>query len=483
MKQSELTFQLMVESVPNAIVLVNAQGKIAYLNSQSEKLFGYLRNELIGKPVEALIPERFRANHPAYRKQFHENPVVRPMGEGRDLFAQHKNGVEIPIEIGITPIVTVEGTLVLASIIDITERKKAEERFRRLINSAPNAIILINSTGIITLVNDQAKKLFDYQDVEMLGQRLEMLIPDRYKNDHESFRSTFFAKPQARAMGTGRDLYALRRGGIEIPVEIGLSPMDTDEGPMVLASIIDITQRKIFEKTVQRQAELEIKNKELEQFAYVASHDLQEPIKTVTNYIQILQEEYSDKLDQDAKKFLNIIHRASSRMSSLVKGLLEFSRLGRDCKLIQAHIADILNDSLADLEDTIKNTRAVIHIGSLPKLNVYDTEIRRLFQNLASNAIKFKKQDVPPEINIDARQVGDQWEFCISDNGIGIESKHYDRIFQIFQRLHNTGTYEGHGIGLANCRKIVELHGGKIWVKSVPGKGSAFYFTISNLKL
>ena len=482
-KHSELTFQLIVESVPNAIVLVNNEGKIAYINSQSEKLFGYSRTALIGKPVETLIPSRFREKHPSYRKHFHESPIVRPMGKGRELFALHQNGTEIPIEIGLNPVVTTEGTLVLASIIDITERKKAEARFRMLVNSAPNAIILVNGNGIITLVNHQATELFAYTEAEMIGQKLEMLIPARYAHNHEMFRTTFFSKPQARAMGTGRDLYGLRKDGIEVPVEIGLSPLETDEGPMVLASIIDITERKTHQQTAQRQTELEIKNKELEQFAYIASHDLQEPLKTVSNYIQLLEEDYNDTLDDTARKYLRSIHKATSRMSSLIKTLLDFSQVGRNRKLAFADCGEIIEDVLSDLANSIKTTGAKVHIEHMPSLNVYEAEMGLLFQNLISNAIKFRKTSTVPEITISCLPIADVWQFAVSDNGIGIEAKHFERIFQIFQRLHNTTIYEGHGIGLPNCKKIVELHGGRIWVDSIPGSGSTFYFTISNLKL
>jgi PAS domain S-box-containing protein len=405
------------------------------------------------------------------------------MGKGRELFAQHKDGSQIPVEIGINPIVTIEGTLVLASVIDITERKKAEARFRMLVNSAPNAIILVNGNGIITLVNHQATELFAYAEAEMIGQKLEMLIPARYAHNHEIFRTTFFAKPQARAMGTGRDLYALRKDGIEVPVEIGLSPLETDEGAMVLASIIDITERKTHQQTVQRQTELEIKNKELEQFAYIASHDLQEPLKTVSNYIRALEEDYNDTLDDTARKYLRSIHKATDRMSSLIKTLLDFSQVGRDRKLVFADCGEIIEDVLSDLANTIKTTGAKVHVEHMPSLNVYVAEMGLLFQNLISNAIKFRKTSIEPEITISCLPIADVWQFTVTDNGIGIEPKYYDRIFQLFQRLHNSGDYEGHGIGLANCKKIVELHGGRIWVESVPGQGSIFHFTISNLKL
>ncbi len=483
MKLSELTFQLMVESTPNAILLVNKEGKIVYINAQTEKLFGYLKAELIGQIVEELIPSRYRSRHPDFRNSFFDSPLVRPMGAGRDLFGLKKNGAEFPIEIGLNPVPTADGTLVLASIIDITERKKAEERFRLVVESAPNAMILVNREGKISLVNDQTEKLFGYNREDLIGQKLEILLPNRFRNEHPDHRARFFSEPSVRSMGAGRDLFALRKDGTEIQVEIGLNPIETDEGPMVLASIIDITERKIQELTIIRKNELEAKNKELEQFAYLASHDLQEPLRTVSNYIQILREDYVKTLDDIAHGHLKTIDLATKRMSALVKALLMYSRIGRDRKLVYVDCNVLIEEVLADLESLILQTETKIILNSLPSLKVYEVEFRQLLQNLIANAIKFKNRDVSPEIRIRSQQEGDLWQFSIQDNGIGIDSKHFDRIFYIFQRLHLESEYEGYGIGLANCKKIVELHGGKIWIESTPKLGSTFHFTIPNLTI
>ncbi|MBM9577238.1 PAS domain S-box protein [Leptospira sp. 201903070] len=483
MKLSELTFQMMVESTPNAILLVNKEGKIVFINGQTEKLFGYQRTELIGQIVEELIPHRYRNRHPDFRNSFFHSPQVRPMGAGRDLFGLKKNGTEFPIEIGLNPVATADGTLVLASIIDITERKKAEQRFRLVVESAPNAMVLVNQEGKISLVNEQAEKLFGSQRQELIGQKLEILLPERFRAEHPDHRKRFFSEPSVRSMGVGRELFALRKDGTEIQVEIGLNPIDTDEGLMVLASIIDITERKIQEMTLIRKNELEVKNKELEQFAYLASHDLQEPLRTVSNYIQILQEDYAKTLDATAHDHLKTIDFATKRMSALVRALLMYSRIGRDRKLIEVDCNLLFEEVRSDLESLILQTGTKIVKDRLPSLRVYEVEFRQLLQNLIANAIKFAKKNTTPEIRIRAFQEGELWQFSIQDNGIGIDSKYFDRIFFIFQRLHRDSEYEGHGIGLANCKKIVELHGGTIWIESTPNLGSTFYFTIPNLRI
>ncbi len=481
-KLTELTFQLLVESTPNSIVLVNKDGNIVYLNSQTEKLFGYQRSELIGQPVEILIPNRFREHHPGFIATFFSMPSVRAMGAGRELYALKQDGTEFPIEIGLNPVITVDGSLVLASIIDITERKKAHERFRLVVDSAPNAMVLINDQGTITLVNKETQHLFGYTDKELVGSKVEMLIPHRFKKHHPTSRNLFFNKPQNRSMGIGRDLFAQRKDGREIPVEIGLNPIETEKGTMVLASIIDITQRKIQEETIKKQSELEVKNRELEQFAFIASHDLQEPLRTVSNYARILEEDYIDNLDEAALKYLQTIQRATNRMSTLVKGLLNFSRVGRDKKLAEVNCSKVVEDTLVDLYSAIKESQAKVEVGELPILQAYETQLHQLFQNLISNALKFRNTSTPPIIKITSEKIHDKWRFSIEDNGIGIAEKDFDRIFQIYQRLHKQSQYDGYGLGLPNCKKIAELHGGEIWVESILGKGTTFYFTISDLR-
>lgn len=481
-KKAEERLRLVVESAPNAMVLVNHDGIITLVNKQTEILFGYDRPELIGKKIETLLPERFADHHPKHRNRFFKTPLTRSMGAGLDLFARKKNGSEVQVEIGLNPIETVDGQLVLASIVDISDRKKAEERFRLVVESAPNAMILVNHEGVITLVNKQTEALFGYARNELVGKKLEILIPERFSG-HSTHRDAFFQKPLTRAMGIGRDLFAKRKNGTEVQVEIGLNPIETPEGQLVLASIIDITERKMQEITMKKQVELEIKNKELEQFAYVASHDLQEPLRTVSNYMQIFEEDYLEQLDDNAMKYIRSVKNATKRMSLLVKALLDFARLGRDKRLVYVDCNKLISNVLSDLQTMIKTSNAVIIVDNLPCLNLYEIEIGQLFQNLITNAIKFQKKNNTPEVHISSTQIDEKWQFSVNDNGIGISPTHFGRIFEIFQRLHAGSEYEGNGIGLANCKKIIELHQGEIWVESTLGKGTSFNFTIPHLTL
>ncbi|WP_020405825.1 methyl-accepting chemotaxis protein [Hahella ganghwensis] len=233
-----------VEFSPNAIVLIDNSGQILLVNAQTESLFGYSREDLLGKTIETLVPQRYRDNHPHHRHTFFSTPSRRAMGAGRDLFGLHKDGSEVPIEIGLTPIQSGGKSLALASIIDITARKKAEKQFRQVVESVPNALVQVNSTGTITMVNSQTEKVFGYPREELIGFPISMLIPERFRENHSSYIAVYLSNPQARIMGSGRDLYGRRRDGSEFPVEIGLNPMETGDGLLVLASVLDISVRK-----------------------------------------------------------------------------------------------------------------------------------------------------------------------------------------------------------------------------------------------
>ena len=381
----------------------------------------------------------------------------------------------------ITILVVFETTSVLNQVDQIKEIVK--ENFRSVVESAPNALIISDVKGNIALVNNQAKKLFGYKDEEMLGQKLELIVPERFRAAHAEKQPNYFKNPKARSFGGELDLYAKRKNGTEFPIEINITPIITKEGTVALASIIDITERKQNEEIIKKQLEeLQSKNQELEQFNYISSHDLQEPLRTVLNYVQMLEEDYPE-LDEDIKNHHNAIKDAVARMSMVVKSLLEFGRLGKQKALVITDVKKVINDVLADLNRLIEASGAKVEVVcDLPHIMAYETQLRQLFQNLIINAIKFRKENIIPQISICAGSIKGYYEFSVTDNGIGINPKHHEKIFHIFQRLNKDDEYEGHGIGLANVKKIVEMHGGKIWVESVPGKGSTFKFTILNFK-
>ncbi|GAA4457641.1 hypothetical protein GCM10023189_28700 [Nibrella saemangeumensis] len=224
--------------------------------------------------------------------------------------------------------------------------------------------------------------------------------------------------------------------------------------------------------------ELSRSNRELQQFAYVASHDLQSPLKTIENYLSLLDVKYGDGMDDNARKLVGVSAAAAGRMRVLIKDLLDFSRVGSVTEFVPVDLNKVIEEIREDLHDELQSSGAQLHIGPLPILNGHQTDLKQLFQNLISNGIKYRRKNVPPQISLQVKEQADYYLFSIKDNGIGIDKQYYDRIFEIFQRLHNRNDYSGTGIGLATCKKVIDIYGGKIWIDSVVGEGSTFYFII-----
>jgi PAS domain S-box-containing protein len=478
-KIAEEKFRLAVEACPSGMIMTNAAGKIVMVNAEAERLFGYQREELIGQPIEMLVPESVRSLHGAHRSSFVARPEARRMGVGRDLYGVRKDGTQIPIEIGLNPIRTREGLLVLSAIADITERKLAEERFRIAVEASPSGMIMTDGSGKMLLVNAEAERLFGYRRDELLGRSIDMLVPAAIRPSHAGLRSGFSERPEARRMGAGRDLHGVRKDGSEIPIEIGLNPIRTSEGLLVLSAIADVSERKrTSEVLARRSEELQRSNAELEQFAYVASHDLQEPLRMVASYTELLGERYKGKLDERADKYISYAIDGAKRMQQLVKDLLAFSRVGTQGTAFKPTDSEIVVKSVLDvLKVAIAESGAEICCGDLPPVTADEVQLGQLFQNLIGNALKFRS-DRSPRIDVGATHKAGEWIFHVKDNGIGIDRQYAERIFQMFQRLHERSKYDGSGIGLAIAKKIAERHGGRIWFESEPGEGTTFFFTL-----
>lgn len=468
-------FKLAVEASPTGMIMINRAGEIELLNSQIIKMFGYEKHELMGKKIEILVPERFRTKHPEHRLVFFENPKARLMGAGRDLFGQRKDGTEFPVEIGLNPLITEDGSFVLASVVDITERKKEQEKFRLAIESTPAGILMVNKMGEIELANRQVLKMFNYKKEDLIGQKIEALVPERFRTNHPKYRMAYFMKPQTRAMGTGRDLYGLRSDGTEFPVEIGLNPLKTESGVFVLASVIDITERKFSEQIIKKS------NAELERFAYIVSHDLKAPLRGIATISEWIIEEYKQKLDSKGKNYLELLDNRVKKLQALIDGILEYSRIGH----IQSESVRInLNKLIEEIKEVLMPPKYIkIKVQQdLPVIYAEKTHIYQIFQNLISNAIIYndKKQGL---IEIGVCEYSKEWRFFIKDNGIGIDEQYQDKVFELFQTLQSKEKYSSTGVGLSLVKKILELYGGKIWFKSIVGQETTFYFTLNKEKV
>jgi PAS domain S-box-containing protein len=352
-----------------------------------------------------------------------------------------------------------------------------EEVFRLVFEAAPNGIVVVDDQGRVVLVNLQAERMFGYTREEFLRLRIEDLVPERFQTAHGNHRESFMGAPNHRAMGIGRDLYGRRRDGTEFPVEVGLTPVTTNQGQLVVSSVVDTTERTRTENQLRRYAaELERSNSELRNFAHVASHDLQEPLRKISAFGERLSQHSSAALDEKGIDYLQRITDASRRMQGLIVDLLAFSRVTlQQVPCEEVALDDLFRAVLEDLEISVAESGAQVEIPvPLPSIEADPSQMRQLFQNLLSNALKFHRPGETPHVTVTPS--GDERSIRLEfrDRGIGFEPKHAERIFGIFQRLHGLNAYPGTGVGLAICRKIVELHHGTITALGEPGAGATF---------
>jgi len=626
MLQSEARYRGLLEAAPDAMVVVNPTGEIVLLNVQAENQFGYSRDELIGQKVRNIIPQGFAERLIADGTRSAAEALAQQIGTGIELVGRRKDGSEFPLEIMLSPLESAEGILVTAAIRDISVRKSAEKhlvgmeerrrlgenalreseeryrllldgvqnyaifmmdtrgqilswnagaerikgysadqiigrnfscffppaeiergrpeeilsmtaasgrheeqgmrvrkdgsrflanvvftalrdaagnlrgfsefshdlseskeseaRYRGLLEAAPDAMVVVNQAGEIVLLNLQAETQFGYRRDELLGQKVKNIIPEGFAERIIADGTRSAAEALAQQIGAGIELVGRRKDGSEFPIEIMLSPLESAEGTLVTAAIRDITERKESDEHLAKTVEeLKRSNDDLQQFAYVSSHDLQEPLRMVSSYTQLLAKRYKGRLDSDADEFITFAVDGCKRMQGLIQDLLAYSRAGtNERKLREVPSENALQKALINLRAAIKQSGAVVTHDALPAVTTDETQLTQVFQNLVGNAIKYRRAEEPRVHVSAARNDCNEWTFSVRDNGLGIDSQYFERIFVLFQRLHGRDEFEGTGIGLAVCKRIVERMGGKIWVESQPEKGSTFYFALPDIE-
>jgi len=487
LKRSELHFRTLIDNISEIITVLDSDGRIIYQSSSIELVLGYSMEETIGKLCfEFVNPDDISM----FLKVFKD--IIKKPGASRTIEYRfrHKNGSWRILEFTGRTFIEDSGSIsIIATSRDVTERKHQEKALikaqaeaaaaktaKETIESMMDPVVITDLLGNITQFNNAFTDLLGYNS-EMIGECptkivIEKDAPKVQKGIKECISTGFVKNFECTAMSKNKK---------EILVLFNISLLkNSADNPIGLILVArDITERKEAEQKLRETLkDLERSNADLEQFAYVASHDLQEPLRMVASFLQLLERRYKKKIDEDADEFIAYAVDGANRMQQMINDLLQYSRVGTRGKPFEQTDSKIALDfAIRNLSVAIKENDVVITHDALPIIMADSTQLIQLFQNLIGNAIKFRR-DEPPKIHVSSKRKGNEWIFSVKDNGIGIESKYFDRIFLIFQSLHNKISYPGSGIGLSICKKIVERHGGRIWVESQPGKGSTFYFSI-----
>jgi len=459
--------EFLLNAFPTGVIICDSDGLIIQVNNDLCGAFGYKKEELIGKPLETLLPTPLQQGHQSHVRNFLQNPEKRSMGSGRSLFGMRKDGTTFPVEIGLNPIQTADGTRVLATVSDISPRTRIEANFRKIIAAAPIGILIIDKQGKILVANQQITSIFGYELAELDNEHLEILIPERYRENHPSLRQHYQRKPVTRTMGSDRDLTGRHKNGSEVPVEVGLSPIETEDGLAIVATIIDVTARK--------KAELALKqaNADLDEFTYVASHDLRSPLRGISSLIEWITEDLGE-VPEEVQKNIDRMGVRIERMEKLIDDLLAYARAGRVRTTPESiDVEKMIHDTIEFIAPP-QNFHFDVDC-KLARISAHRTPLETVIRNLLSNAVKHHDKDAG-QISVRVREDDSYAVFEIEDDGPGIPEAAHQRIFKLFQSL-SAETNNRSGVGLAVSKRFVESHGGTIEIVSdKTRKGSLFRF-------
>lgn len=471
-------YRLAFDISPVPLLLVSDSGEIMLANAGLLELFEYSAETLIGKNVEVLVPEAVRSHHHELRNAYHRIPTKRSMGDGRDLYGVTQSGHTIPLELGIEPVSDSENTMALIAAIDIRQRKIHEERMHQAMDAAASAMVMVNHQGTIVFVNRTASLLFGYDEKDMMGQRVEMLVPETFRRAHPVYTGGYMSDSSKRAMGLGRDLFARRKDGTQFPVEISLTPVESSDGKMVMSTITDLSERVAAAAALARKnKELEALNVELSHFANSASHDLKAPLSSIAGLLQLCIEDLEDGDTDEVRENMAKVIDISRRSAEKVEGILRIARAGRDSIPRETvSLETLVQETWMDL--TGANTLSELRLD-VSKAKTLVTELatmRVVVENLLSNAIRYADKDKSFHIiRIESEYIGKNIQITFADNGIGIPEKSIGKVFMMFKRLDERS---GDGLGLSLVKKQIDRLDGTVILESTEGEGTKLTITL-----
>jgi PAS domain S-box-containing protein len=458
----------LIDAIPTGLVMLDDAGRIVVANRALEDLFGYAEHELLGQPVDMLLPERFAGVRRGRRDGCLQLPQRSAAGTTQELFGRRKDGTEFPLEIGLNPINMGTGVALVASLSDISVRSRLESNFRQVVEASPVGKLMVDDRGTIQLVNRKLCQLFGYEREELIGQDLEVLLPHACRASHAAQRSAFHAQPGTRAMGAGRDLSGLRKDGSQLAVEVGLNPVETEIGMAVVAAVTDISERKKMERHLRKL------NAELDEFTSIASHDLRAPLQGIADLVEWSTEDIGAGAGAAALHKLDRIKLRIQRMERLIDDLLDYARAGRE----RGEYEDIALGAL--FEDVI----ALIEVpdqfdirmrSDIERINAPRTPLETVLRNLINNAIKHHDR-AQGCIEVEVTDKGACCVFSVKDDGPGIPAPAHERVFKLFEVL-NSNKSEHSGVGLAISKRLVESYGGRMEIRSgEQQRGTVFSF-------
>ena len=501
MLQSEARLRAIVDTAVDGIVVINERGIIESVNPAVTRIFGYRPDQLLGQNVKILMPDPYHSEHDQYLLNYLSTGQRKVIGVGREVLGLRSDNTISPLELAVSEML-VDGTRKFTGIVrDVTARKQAEAQFQQVVVSAPNGMLMINPQGTITMVNKQVETMFGYTRDEMLGQPVEMLIPERFRPDHPTHRAGYFAAPTSRVMGAGRELFGLHKNGTEFPVELGLNPIDTPTGKLALASIVDITLRKRADTALsQASQDLEWKNWELSEardqavqagqaktdFLATMSHEIRTPMNGVIGMTTLLLD---TELNLEQRGYLETLKHSGESLLRIINDILDYSKIEAG----KFSIEQIPFDLRMTIEDTLDLLAPTAQARQLELVGLIDAQtprtvigdpgrIRQIVTNLVGNAIKFteKGEVLVQVLRSDEHSGSVTLRFEIIDTGIGLTPEAQSKMFQAFTQADSSTArkYGGTGLGLSICKRLVELMGGSIELQSMPGMGTCISFTV-----